>query len=588
MIPRLMLALAATGLGCAAPVAVTVPQPALAAQAGTAWADSVLRTLTLREKAAQMVWPQVLGDYVPVGSAQWQRLVREIQTEKVGGYIMSIGSPTEVATKANALQRLSDVPLIMAADLETGAGFRFRGGYFIPNAIDLGGATNFPPQMALGATGDTTLAYEMGRITAIEGRAVGIHIAFAPVLDVNNNPANPVINTRSFGEDPQLVARLGSAVVRGLQDHGMLATAKHFPGHGDTDVNSHLAMSVVTATRARLDTLELVPFRAAIAEDVGAVMSFHGALPAIDSAHLPATLSRTISTGLLREELDFEGLMVSDALDMRGVLASYGLTEATKRAVSAGMDVLLMPVNVTQTIDAVVAGVREGRFSEARVDTSVRRILEAKARFGLHQNRYVATEAIRSIVGDSAHAATAARIAERSITLVKDEGGQIPLRQAAGTRVLSLTIASRPDLSAGVTFDATLRSAFPSVRSVFIPANDMASGLERGRLLADSADIVIVSSYISQRWDAVSLQAPAAFADFLAALEARGKAPIVVSFGNPYLLQQIAPPAYLIAWGGLSASQVAAGQALLGETPITGQLPITIPPAFPIGHGLRR
>ena len=219
------------------------------------WVDSVLATLSLREKAAQMVWPTVMGNYTPGDSREWQRVRHEIETGKVGGYTISVGSPMELAAKLNAMQEMAEVPLIFGADLEAGAGFRARGGYFIPNAIDLGGAVVFPPEMALGATGDTSLAYQQGRLTAVEGRALGIHIAYTPVLDVNNNPANPVINTRSFGEDPAMVARLGASLIRGIQDHGMIATAKHFPGHGDTGVNSHLALPVVSVSRSRLDSV---------------------------------------------------------------------------------------------------------------------------------------------------------------------------------------------------------------------------------------------------------------------------------------------------------------------------------------------
>ncbi|MEP6508786.1 MAG: glycoside hydrolase family 3 N-terminal domain-containing protein, partial [Gemmatimonadales bacterium] len=225
------------------------------------WVDSVMATMTLREKAAQIVWPSLYADYTPGDSPQWRRLTDYIKNEKVGGFTMSVGSPIEMAAKLNAMQAMSSIPLIIGADLEAGAGYRARGGYFIPNGIDLGSSTIFPPQMAIGATGDTTLAYEMGRVTALEGRALGIHIAYAPVLDVNNNPANPVINTRSYGEDPAMVARMGSAFIRGVQDNGMLATGKHFPGHGDTDTNSHLDIPVVTVSRSRLDSVELVPFK---------------------------------------------------------------------------------------------------------------------------------------------------------------------------------------------------------------------------------------------------------------------------------------------------------------------------------------
>jgi beta-N-acetylhexosaminidase len=248
------------------------------------WADSVLATLSLRDKAAQMVWPWVLGDYTAADDPTYRRVERLVREQHLGGIIISVGSPTEIASKLNALQQVSPLPLLVGADLETGAAFRARGGYFLPNAIDLGGATYFPYAMGIGATRDTALAYQMGRATAREGRALGIHIAFAPVLDVNNNPKNPVISLRSFGENPQLVAQLGVAFVRGIQDNGMLATGKHFPGHGDTEQNSHLELARVGATAARLDSVELVPFRAAVQAGVRGIMTFHGQLPGLDTS----------------------------------------------------------------------------------------------------------------------------------------------------------------------------------------------------------------------------------------------------------------------------------------------------------------
>lgn len=587
--------------GCAGstPAPAAAPPPATdsgsvvvtASRAPADWVDSVLASLSLREKAAQMVWPTVFGDYVAGDSPQWETLRRLIQEERVGGFTVSVGSPVEIAVKLDAMQRASRVPLLFGADFEFGAGYRARGGWFLPNAIDLGGAVVFPPQMALGATGDTALAYEQGRVTAVEGRALGVHVAYAPILDVNNNPANPVINTRSYGEDPALAARLGAAFVRGLQEHGMIATGKHFPGHGDTEVNSHLALPVVGVTRARLDTVELVPFRASVAAGVGAIMTFHGAMPALDSTGAPGTLSRRVLSDLLRGELDFEGVVISDAMDMRGVLDKYGAVEAAIRAVEAGADVLIQPIDARQAIDAVVQGVSSGRYDEARIDASVRRLLEAKRRVGLDRRRSVSIDSVKFVVGDSDHVAVARAVAERSITLVRDSLNQLPLsRLPRSRRVLSITLARRVDLAAGGAFDAELRRHFSTVRSELVNA-DAPANAEWERLLrvARTSDLVIVSSYVSHAWNASSADAPKEFANFVKALVAARKRPIVVSLGNPYLLQQIrGVPAYLIAWSGIGASQRAAARALLGVNAITGRLPIRIPPGTSIGAGLMR
>ena len=574
-----LLAAVLAAAGCtAATGGVSSNAPAPVRPSTSSWVDSVLGTLTLREKAAQMVWPTLLGDYTSGDSPQWQHLTDYIRNEKVGGFTISVGSPTEVASKLNALQSMSSIPLIFGADLEAGAGFRARGGYFIPNAIDLGGAVVFPPEMAIGATGDTLLAYEQGRLTAIEGRALGIHIAYAPVLDVNNNPANPVINTRSYGEDPALAARLGAAFIRGVQANGMIATGKHFPGHGDTGVNSHLALPVVTVSRSRLDSVELVPFRAAVNSGVGAIMSFHGSMPALDSSGVPGTLSQKVLTGLLRNELKFNGIIISDAMDMAGVLQQYGAVEAVKRAVAAGVDILIQPLNVRQTIDAVVAGVAEGRYSEARIDESVKRILKAKQELGLDRRRLVNLDSLRYIVGDSAHSAMAWRIAERSITLVRDSLNLVPLPLSGNPRVLSITVARRTDLSAGTAFNGELRNSVKNLRAEFLAAEDPSADYARLERAADSADVTIISSYVGQNWDAVSASAPQAFASFVQRLTEKRKRMIIVSFGNPYLLQQIPyVPTYVVAWGGFPPSQTAAARALTGAQAISGKLPISIP-----------
>lgn len=551
------------------------------------WADSVLATLPARERAAQMVWPNIYGDYVSDDSPQWRRVTSYVSQDKVGGILVSIGSPMEIAVKLNALQRLSALPLLVGADLEAGAGMRARGGYFTPNGIDLGGATVFPPSMAIGAANDTALAYDEGRITALEGRALGIHVNFAPVLDVNNNPGNPVINTRSYGEDPHDVARLGAAFIRGLQEHGMIATAKHFPGHGDTETNSHLALPVVNVTRARLDSVELVPFRAAVKAGVGAVMTFHGSMPALDPSGVPGTLSAKVVTGLLRTQMKFDGLVISDAMDMRGVTDTYGATEAVKRAVAAGVDVLIQPADVPAAIDAVVAGVTEGRYPQSRVDDAARRILAMKRQLGLDRERFANLDSLRAIVGDSAHVAQAQLTSDRSITVVRDSMSLLPLAITPTSTVLSISIARRNDLAAGTTFNAALHRVAPSLRAEFVMADDPVVNYERLESMADSADVTIVSSYVGQSWDAVSASAPQAFADWIGRLVATRHRLIVVTFANPYLLQQIpGVPEYVVAWGGSPASQESAARALLGMIPVTGHLPISIPPVVRRGAGL--
>jgi beta-N-acetylhexosaminidase len=617
----------ATGQAGSAPVPTSgttlissaTPAPAMRADPSgdVRWADSVLATLSLRDKAAQMVWPWVLGDYTADDDANFRRIQSLVRDQHLGGLIISVGSPTEIAAKLNAFQRSSALPLLVGADLETGAAFRARGGYFLPNGIDLGGATSFPYEMGIGATRDSALAYAMGRATAVEGRALGIHMAFAPVVDVNNNPKNPVISLRSFGENPQLVATLGAALVRGIQDNGMLATAKHFPGHGDTEQNSHLELARVDASRARIDSVELVPFRAAVNAGVRGVMTFHGLIPALDTSPLPATLNPRIMTDLLRGSLGFQGLVITDALDMNGVLGKMSMGEVTQRAVVAGADVLLMPTDNVAAIDAVVDGVHTGRFPESRIDASVRKLLAAKHEMGLDRQRFVDVQALRAVVGDSVNQAAARTAAERAITLVKDSFDLVPLGRLPRTaRVVSLTIAPRVDLGAGSAFNAELARAFPALRTLTLSPESLygaASGAGVGAAVAggtyvaspqpalfpasvenalratQGADVAIIGSYFGASSSTAKLAAPDGMASLIDALQKNGTKVILATFSNPYIASELpSTSAYLISWGSMPVSQRAAARALLGMSSIDGRLPITIPGVAGYGAGLHR
>jgi beta-N-acetylhexosaminidase len=607
-------AAATTPASATAPVVTRVSSDANGSPADRQWADSVLKTLSLRDKAAQMVWVWTLGDYTSVDNGTWVNMEKMIREQKLGGAIVSVGGPADIAVKTNALQRAAKVPLLIGADLETGAAFRARGGYFIPNAIELGGATSFPYQMGVGATRDTMLAYEMGRVTAMEGRAMGIHMAFAPVLDVNNNAKNPVISARSFGEDPKLVAAMGRSLVRGIQDNGMLATGKHFPGHGDTEQNSHLELARVTAPRARLDSVELYPFQEAIKAGARGMMTFHGDLPALDDSKIAATLSPKVMTDLLRKQMGFQGILVTDALDMNGVLGSLSMAEVTIRAVLAGNDVLLMPSSVPVSIDAVVAGVQTGRFTEARVDSSVRKLLMAKHEFGLHRNRFVDVEALSKSVAVDANVRPARTAAEKSITLVHDSANLVPLNQRpASSKVVSISIAARNEISAGVAFNAEMKSMFSGLLSLTLMPEvvfDATAGAAAGNAagyqasptpallkgavdnvlsIANGADVAIVSSYLGASSTTATMEATIGLADLINGLKKNGTKVVLVSFANPYLAMTLPKTdAHVLAWASSSLSQRAAARAILGRAPISGKLPITIPNIAPFGAGLVR
>jgi beta-N-acetylhexosaminidase len=552
------------------------------------WAERTLEGLSLRQKVAQMIMPSLLGDFSPVGSAGWNRITRLIDQDEVGGILMSVGSPTEVASKLNALQERSKLPLLVASDLETGAGFRFRGAIQMPGTIPLGGATEFPYPMAVGATGDSQLAYEMGAITAEEGRAIGVQIPFAPVLDVNDNPNNPIINVRSFGGDPDEVARLGCAFVRGVQDHGAIATGKHFPGHGDTDVDTHLAMPVVHYDRAHLDSIELKPFQMAIDSGIGAIMSAHIAVPALNGGtDDPATLSKDVLTGLLRNQMGFRGLIFTDAMDMSALTRNYPDGEAAIRAVLAGADVLIQPLSVETDLDAIVEAVENGRIPESRIDASVLHILQVKHQLGLDRRRTVDLAEIPEVVGIPAHQKVAEEIARRSITVLRNRRGLLPLRGTRSARVLSVTYRRPSDVLAGRYFDGRLRHTYPRLATAELDEDTPAAvyaGLERR---ARRSALVVVSTYVTAVSYRGSVALPKETSAFIEKLHRMGVPHVVVTFGNPYLISEFPDvQAYVLAWSGSRESQEAAADALFGEFAIEGHTPTAIPPFYKIGDGL--
>jgi beta-glucosidase-like glycosyl hydrolase/CubicO group peptidase (beta-lactamase class C family) len=479
----------------------------------------------------------------------------------------------------NELQDLAKVPLLVSADMERGMAFRVRRGV-VP----------LPFAMAVGASGSEDAARFMGEVTAREGRALGIHWALAPVADVNNNPANPVINIRSFGEDPERVGKLVAAFVAGVKSGGLLSTVKHFPGHGDTAVDSHLQLAQLPVERARLDAVELRPFRRALESGVDSVMLGHIAVPSLDPTGAPATLSQPMATDLLRRDLGFGGIVVTDALEMAGVRAAW-TGEAAVKAVKAGADLILLPPQTGVAIDALVRAVRDGELSAERIDASVLRILEAKERLGLHRDRRVDPAAIKKSVGRPEDVERALSIARSAITVVRNEGGLLPLRAEEPLRILHLVMSS------DARVDSMVIQGIPEAELAArrIPTDTMWLGPEVSeataeRILERSAGYthVLASAFVKVGAFRGNADMSEAHAALLEGLVAAGRNVIVVSYGSPYLLRQFpAVPAYVCSYGWVETSQRAAIGALFGEFPVTGRLPVTLPGLYAYGHGLQ-
>lgn len=565
-------------------ILLTVSTPARALDGGfdlerRAWVENTLASMTLRDRVAQMVMPYIAGGEPKARSVEARRVRALVTEQRVGGVIVGKGAAAGTVAWLNTLQRLSDVPLLVAADLEWGPGTRLVGG------------TLFPVNMAIAAAGGPALAREAGRLTAVEARAAGIHMAFAPVADVNVNPSNPVINTRSYGADPAKVAACVAAFIEGAERAGLLTVAKHFPGHGDTETDSHLGLPVLQLSRDRLAQVELLPFRAAVAADVAGVMTAHIAVPALepDGARRPGTFSPAILQDLLRGELGFDGLVVTDALIMDGARDYAPKGASAVLAVLSGADILLMPPDAGEAIAAVVAAVDSGQIAEARIDASVRKILAAKAGLDLHTMRTVDEAVARRTIGAAAHRAWAGDVAARSITLVRRNHTAFPLRLASASgpvpRVVSIVYDDPKRRTLGSALAAALESEGARVETVQLWRRSTARELVDAEAAAKGADVVVFSTYASTApWKGVT-GLPAEVAAVANRLGAAGAT--VISFGDPYVLRQIpAASTFLLAWSDHEATIRAAARALAGEGAVLGRLPIELPGYYQLGQGL--
>ena len=562
------------------------------------FADKQLKKMTLEEKVGSLIHVGINARFANVDSEFYQDIKRQVTENKVGGIVV-FGAPVyDTAVLINRLQAEAKIPLLFSVDAETGIGMRFEN------------TTNFPWAMAVGATGNPEYARKIGAITGREARAMGIQQVYSPVVDVNNNSNNPVINVRSYGENPEDVGRFGAAMIEGVQSANVIATAKHFPGHGDTAVDSHSALPIIDLPRERFDKVELVPFRSAINAGVGSIMIAHIGLPQFDneqikplknpvlpiysenvelpkdSATIPATLSKKVQTDLLRKEMNFQGLIVSDAMDMSGLTLYIGQEEAAVRAIEAGTDLLEKPADAGAMIRGIVNAVKSGRLTEERIDESARKLLAWKHQLGLFKQKITPIDEIDKIISSKEVRDLADEIGKQAITLVKDEAKSLPIQK--DKKVFVLAITNGPDIFfVANSLTRTLRQN--GIKFEFAALDERSTEAEQNKAFekATNADVVVAALYGRVRSGARnSGSLPASGAGVLQKLLAQDKPLIGLSFGNPYLLLNYPQmKTYIVSYGDMSSLQKATANAITGNQDFFGKLPITIGD-YPRGTGL--
>jgi beta-N-acetylhexosaminidase len=541
-----------------------------------AWVDKTLAEMTLREKIGQLIQVRVYGKFLNQQDETFKDLKEKIAQYHIGGVVLYAGNIYESAILLNELQSCSKVPLLVSADFERGASFRIED------------TTSFPWNMAVGATGNEEFAYEQGMITARESRALGVHWLFAPVVDVNNNPDNPVINIRSYGEDPQLVARLGSAFIRGARAGGTLTTAKHFPGHGDTATDTHIGLAVVPSDIERLDSVELVPFKSAIEAGVDAVMTAHVAVPEVaENPAVPATLSKEILTDLLRHKLQFDGIVITDALEMGGIRNKYWSGLAAVRAFQAGADVIMLPTNVAAAVNEIERAFEMGLIPVERIDASVTRILRAKSSLGLHRNRTVSIDRLEDIVASPENEAFAQKIADHSITVVKNDDSLLPVNPVDNPMIFSLVLDSGLATDPGEIFQSEMREVYPSLLTEWANARVSEDQIDRIMKYAEHSDLIVCATFARVASGRNIISIPEGQQEIIEKLLKTKKPFVWIAFGNPYVLERFPKVGtYLCTFSYSDVSQHAAVKAISGAIPVTGKMPVSIPKYAAVGDVL--
>ena len=562
-------------LGCVFLATIFVSCVPVRAERESDWASETLRELSLRDKIAQMIHVRMPGEFIDRQSQEFGKVEALIRENNIGGLVLFSGTAHESPVLINDFQEISKLPLLVSSDFERGAAFRIED------------TTSFPWTMALGAANDEELAHLQGLITARESRAVGVHWIFAPVVDVNNNPDNPVINIRAFGSDPATVSRLGAAFIRGARTGGVLTTAKHFPGHGDTSIDSHIGVPILEVGMDRLDRVEFVPFRGAIEAGVDAVMTAHVAVPQLTKgSKTPATLSHEILTGVLINSLGFRGIVVTDAMEMAGITKLYGDGPAAVAAVKAGADVVLLPPDAVEAINAIEQAIKGGEISEKRIDESVKKILDAKQQLGLDRKRTTSAERIADVVSIPESIELASEIAARAVTVIKDEKRLLPLVQTDERYVFGLVLTPSTNSASGMAFLNAFSQQYPGAQTELADSLVTKNRITAIEKAISSADLIVVATLTRLTTGRV-VGIPDSHRSIVQKLESSKKNVIWVCLGSPYLLE-IAPKigTILCTFSYSENSQEAVVKALAGKYRITGKMPVSVPGVAKIGDGL--
>ena len=537
--------------------------------------DSILNEMTLEQKVGQLFFTYASGNFLNETSAEFQRLKDRIQRQHIGGLIFFRGDVYDQAILTNRLQQISKYPLWITQDMEYGAAMRVRN------------TTRFTPNMGIAATGNPEYAYWAGKITAMEAKALGVHQIFAPVLDVNNNPDNPVINVRSYGGDPDIVSQFGLKFIEGVSSTGLISTAKHFPGHGDTDSDSHIDLPVVRHDYARLDSVELAPFRAAIRAGLPSVMSAHIAFPEISKEPgLPSTLDNTILNHILTDSLNFEGVVITDGLEMQGIASNYSPGEAVVRSLKAGADLMLLSPDEITAIHEVIRAVQRGELSEERIENSVRKLLDWKIRQRLFEKRTVDLETLPQKINRKEYRLVADEIARSSITLLKNDDDILPIRVVDYPKIMVLALADDETGRTGTSLARRIRDYHPDV--TFHIYDKRTSEADKRTMLrnARDADLLILGSFIYVQ-TGKEIQLSGSQSRFINKLTGLNKPTALIAFGNPYVVHDLPDvDVHMMAWSSSYQQVTAAVPALFGASEILGRMPIEIPGMYQIGDGI--